>query len=252
MTAVELLKQLERGFKANAAADRQHVALQQFDVFLSAQDDEHLSFSIPHSLGRAGIDEMINSFASKGRRARVEYFHELNPDLASALEGKGFELEMNAPLMTLQRDDLAMSEHAFEYRAIRFGDEGLLEAFFRRQSVAFGGDGGDRSLSWLPQVKEGLGRGSIMVSTVLHEGQPVAGAVIQGRDDGELAGVWTSPAMRRKGYAQAVCQNLLRDYFLTRELCWLSSAENALRLYENLGFKRIGSQRNYRFAGDVA
>jgi ribosomal protein S18 acetylase RimI-like enzyme len=166
--------------------------------------------------------------------------------LAAALESQGFEQEMNAPLMTIEPVDLASAGKLQGYHRLGPSGDDLMERFFRRQSIAFGGDD---ALSWLPQVESGLERGTFMAACVLHKGSPVSGAVLHGGDDAELARVWTLPAFRKRGIAFAVCQNLLEDYFRTRGLSWLSSAEDALRLYEKLGFKRIGSQRNYRFAG---
>ena len=244
-----MLQRLERGFRATAAHDRRHIALAQFDVFLSEQIGDEHSLAIPLSDGGSGIDALVETFASQGRRARVEYFHDLYPGLAAALEGKGFDLEMNAPLMTLEPADFAKAEIPQGYRRLGPGDGALMEDFFRRQSIAFGGDGGNDALSWLPQVKAGLERGTVMAACILRDGRPVSGAVIQGRDDAELAGVWTLPDFRKQGLAFAACQNLIADYFQTRGLCWLSSAEDALRLYEKLGFKRVGAQRNYSFAG---
>ena len=244
-----MLLRLERAFRITAAHDRRHVALAKFDVFLSAQSGDHHSLAIPQSDARGGVDALVDAFARQGRRARVEYFHELYPGLAAALEGKGFELEMDAPVMTLEAVGFAKSARAPGYRLIGPGDGGLMENFFRRQSIAFGGDGGDDSLAWLPQVRSGLERGTVVAACILRDGLPVSGAVIQGADDAELAGVWTLPDLRKQGLAFAVCQNLLTDYFQSRQLCWLSSAEDALRLYEKLGFKRVGSQRNYRHAG---
>jgi ribosomal protein S18 acetylase RimI-like enzyme len=244
-----MLQRLERGFRATAAHDRRHISIPQFDVFLSQQSGDHHSLAIPMADAASGIDALLETFAKHGRRARVEYFHDLYPGLAAALESQGFELEMNAPLMTLEPADLAKREAPPGFRRLVPGDDALMEDFFRRQSVAFGGDGGDDALSWLPQIKAGLECGTIMAACILQDGRPVSGAVIQGHDDAELAGVWTLPDFRKRGLAFAVCQSLLRDYFQTRGLSWLSSAEDALRLYKKLGFKRVGSQRNYRFAG---
>lgn len=246
---LETLRRLERGFRATAAQDRRHIALDQFDVFVSEQSGDEHSLAIPRLDGGAGIDALLDAFSKHGRRARIEYFHDLHPALASRLESAGFELEMDAPLMTLEASDLSDAANPAGYQRLQPGDDVLLERFFRRQSLAFGGDGGDDLLSWLPQVEGGLERGTVMAACIVRDGHPVCGAVIQGADDGELAGVWTLPDLRKQGLAYSVCQSLLADYFQTRGLCWLSSAEGALRLYEQLGFARVGSQRNYRFAG---
>jgi predicted GNAT family acetyltransferase len=78
-----------------------------------------------------------------------------------------------------------------------------------------------------------------------QDGKAISGAVIQGAQDGELAGVWTLPEKQQQGLSFALCSRLLADYFATGQtLCWLSAAEGALRLYEKLGFKRMGTQIN--------
>ena len=122
-----MLLRLERGFRATAAHDRQHVGLAQFDVFLSAQSGDDHSLAIPSSDGSAGIDALVDAFAKQGRRARVEYFHELYPALAAALEGKGFELEMDAPVMTLEAACFAKARRMPGYKRIGPGDGGLME-----------------------------------------------------------------------------------------------------------------------------
>jgi ribosomal protein S18 acetylase RimI-like enzyme len=77
-------------------------------------------------------------------------------------------------------------------------------------------------------------------------GTPVAGAVLQyGGGIAELAGVWTHPDHRRRGHARVACHALLAEAFAAGlPLAWLSAAEGALRLYEGLGFVRVGTQVN--------
>lgn len=49
-----------------------------------------------------------------------------------------------------------------------------------------------------------------------------------------------------RGFALVTCQALLQRYFEAGyDLCWLSAAEGAQRLYEKLGFEAVGSQLNY-------
>jgi hypothetical protein len=62
----------------------------------------------------------------------------------------------------------------------------------------------------------------------------------------QLMGVWTAPALRRKGYARAgmreVCGHLLRQG-KTVTLFVNDFNTGAIRLYEELGFRRIGTNR---------
>jgi hypothetical protein len=54
-----MLQRLERGFRAAAAHNRQHVSLPQFDVFLSKEIGDHHSLAIPSSDGGFGIDALM-------------------------------------------------------------------------------------------------------------------------------------------------------------------------------------------------
>jgi ribosomal protein S18 acetylase RimI-like enzyme len=102
------------------------------------------------------------------------------------------------------------------------------------------------ALDWGPQLVRGLRQGTLLAGAVEVDGVPRAGAVVQlGGDAGELAGVWTHPAFRRRGLARQVCHALLTGTFARAvPLAWLSAAEGALDLYEGLGFVRVGTQVN--------
>lgn len=78
------------------------------------------------------------------------------------------------------------------------------------------------------------------------EGEPRAGAsLLLGADVAELAGVWTHPGWRHRGLARQVSHALLATAFDDGvALAWLSAAEGALRLYQALGFQRVGTQVN--------
>ena len=119
----------------------------------------------------------------------------------------------------------------------------------RRQSLAFGGLGDESSLSWFESLKTGLQQGSLFGAYLEQQGEIVSGAIIQGKDDGELAGVWTLPSKQKQGLGYMLCQKLLSDYFARgQSLCWLSAAEEAQKLYANLGFKVVGTQLNMALA----
>jgi predicted GNAT family acetyltransferase len=77
---------------------------------------------------------------------------------------------------------------------------------------------------------------------------PVSGSSLIGPGPvAELAGVWTRPPWRRRGYARAVCRLLLERYFAAGgELAWLSAGDLASgALYRRLGFVPCGVQLNY-------
>ncbi len=248
-----MLKRLERSLSDVGAQSREVVEADGFAVFLDPVSSAYLlSFAVPAELDPAdwspGIAALREVFESRGRRPRLEYFHELHTGLAWALEAAGFEQDTSAPVMALQREALTdlPTSVAGDYVRFTTADEDRLEPFLRGQSLAYGGDGGEDALAWLPNLSAGLKAGRSWVAGLEQEGAFVSGAVIQGGETGELAGVWTLPEHRKQGLAFHVCRRLLHDYFAKgHELCWLSAAEGALSLYERLGFERVGTQLNY-------
>lgn len=246
----DLLARLEASLRASAAQSRKRVPLPGFELFFAPSASYLLNLAVPTEAPAdwaAAIREMGRAFQTRGRRPRLEYMHELRPELAEALERQGFKLDMRAPVMVLSAGELApAAPPPAQYRRLSAEDAGANEAFLRRQHLAFGGSE-TGELTFLPSFRTGLASGSLMAAGLLERGEFVAGASLQrGGEAAELAGVWTSPAARRRGLAHAVCWRLLTEYFaLGHELCWLSAAEGAEGLYQRLGFRRVGTQLNY-------
>ena len=251
MTDLAVLKRLEQSLRVTAARSREVVETDGFTVFLDRASSAYLlSYAVPWAseTGSPGVSAMREAFESRGRRPRLEYFHELHPGLAWALEEAGFAQDTSAPVMTLAREGLTepSSPSRGAYVRLTADDEDRLEPFLRGQSLAYGGDGGEDALVWLPNLSADLAAGRSWVAGLEQDGGFVSGATVQGAEVGELAGVWTLPDKQKRGLAFAVCRRLLHNYFEQgHELCWLSAAEGALSLYERLGFERVGTQLNY-------
>ena len=258
MDELATLTTLEASLRAAGAHERETVALPHFEAFLSPSRDYLLNFAVPLLPDPIdwtfSVQSLVELFANHQRRPRLEYFHELHPHLAAALERSGFAQESQAPVMMLRAEALLSAETPadIEYQRLVGNDEAILRTFLTKQSVAYGGAEDESAWGWLPSLRSGLHSGNVMAATLMRKGEFLAGASIQiGGGIGELAGVWTLPAARRQGLARAVCQRLLSDYFAAgHALCWLSAAEGALRLYELLGFKRVGTQLNYGVGND--
>jgi ribosomal protein S18 acetylase RimI-like enzyme len=245
-----MLQRLEDSLKRAASVTKEQISLNGFDIFISPSENAYMNFAVP-KLGitawASAIAEMVQLFRDKQRQPRLEYFHELHPTLKDALAKEGLVQDMSTPVMTLIAVDLSQAKPVpdTEYMVLN-DDQDKLETFLRRQSLAFGGLGDDSALSWLDSMMQGLRQGSVQGAVLTQHHEMVSGAIIQGQQDGELAGVWTLPSVQRQGLSYALCQRLLADYFATGQtLCWLSAAEGALKLYETLGFKRVGTQLNW-------
>lgn len=252
-----MLDQVEESLAAALAEGRLRIEVGPFDLFIRRESAaEHLSMALPrrptHNWDGA-ISPLIAAFRLHERRPRLEYIHERHPTLAAALVRAGFHEEMRAPVMTLAPAECRppVPVAGTHVRRLSAAEPEALEQFLRRQSVAYGGDGGDDALEWLPLLREGLAAGSHFVTALVEQGEMRAGATIQGGGQaGEMAGVWTLPGHRRRGLARAACGPLLADFFAAgHRLCWLSAAEGALRLYETLGFTRAGNQLNFTLPG---
>lgn len=246
-----MLHRLEQSLKNASSKSRTKVVHEYFDAFFSPSPEPHLSFAIPKAgLEKSeAIEALIETFYDHGRVPRLEYFHELHPKVRGALGKKNFLQDMWAPVMTLTPQDLSQVPARVNatYRPLT-DDAEKMEMFLRRQSMAFGGSGGEDSLSWLPAMTAMMQSSELVGAFLEQEGKMVSGAIIQGAIDGELAGVWTLPSHQRRGLSYALCQKLLTEYFAKGQtLCWLSAAEAATKLYEKLGFKHAGVQINLRF-----
>ena len=257
----KVLHRLETSLREVGARGRETVRTRGFDVFISQEKSYHMSFAVPLEIELAdwseAVTQMVAAFASRGKRARLEYFHELHLGLADTLGAAGFKLDMSAPVMTLTPEALAAPPKPKGDYFRLTPERKNLEDFLRKQSVAYGGSEGEGALEWLDNLQQGLQRGSVMAAglksqvkdQVKIQGGLVSGASIQiGGDAGELAGVWTSPSEQQRGVAFELCQRLLSDYFQAgHTLCWLSAAAGAQRLYEKLGFQTVGTQLNYGY-----
>lgn len=261
MNDLTRLEQIERSMRAVGRQERELVAQAHFELFISPQRLDHLTFAAPllpdPAEWAAPVAAMKQAFVERGKRPRLEYMAQLHPGLAAALEAAGLHCESRAPVMGLAMEAFTAVGTAvgtavppptpFTIQPLHPEDETLLRAYLLRQSVAYGGAEDEAALAWLPNLRSGLREGSVLAATLLDGKRPLAGAAIQIGDGlGELAGVWTDPQQRQRGLAYAVCRRVLADYAAAGYAhCWLSAAAGAQRLYEKLGFVTIGTQLNY-------
>ena len=260
----DVLDRLEASLRAVGALGRETCEVGPFRAYLAPSSEYLMSFAVPcgpdPERWSDAIAALRDLFASGGRRARLEFFAELHPGLADVLASHGFARESEAPVMTLgpagrrsvtdPRSPRSPGANA-AVRRLRADDRSFLTTFLERQDLAYGGMGQEGALAWLPQLESGLRGGSVIGAAMMDGTEIVSGGVVQAHEGvGELAGVWTLPSRQRQGLAYALCGALLRDAVTEGvELIWLSAGDGAERLYEKLGFERVGTQLNYGAPG---
>jgi len=247
------LRRLAQSLREAAAATREAIATDGFTLFLARDTaNPFMSLAVPEEEPPAdwalALAALPAVFVAHDRSARIEAFGELHPALLRAADAAGWRRAVTAPVLTLAPNALAPAPAAVgAFRWLAPDEPGRLEAALRGSHLAYGGAEGDHAaLDWGPQLVRGLGQGTLLAGATDVDDVPRAGAVVQlGGDAGELAGVWTHPAHRRRGLARQVCHALLAGTFARGvSLAWLSAAEGALELYEGLGFVRVGTQVN--------
>jgi ribosomal protein S18 acetylase RimI-like enzyme len=193
------------------------------------------------------IAAMRALFEAHGRTPRLEFFAELWPGLATALEAAGFHAERRAVVMTRGPEGALAAGGPARLLA---ADEprSLLAAFLARAAEAFGEPAALLAAGEVERLAAGLARGAVMAAAALEDGRPVSGAsLIRAGRVAELAGVWTSAAWRRRGLARRCCARLLERFFADGgEVAWLSAGDAASAgLYRSIGFSPLGTQLNY-------
>jgi ribosomal protein S18 acetylase RimI-like enzyme len=196
---------------------------------------------------RPAIAAMRDLFEEHRRTPRLEFFAELWPGLAAALEAAGFQAERRAAVMTRGPEGpLATGAPA----RLLTADEPrpMLASFLGGAAEAFGEPAAMLAAGEVERLATGLARGAVVAAAALMGGRPVSGAsLIRAGRVAELAGVWTSAAWRRRGLARRCCALLLERFFGDGgEVAWLSASDAAgASLYRSLGFAPLGTQLNY-------
>lgn len=257
-----LLARLAANVVAVGRRGRETAEVGRFHAFLSATSaDYFMSFAVPRPVSGAlgqprgpvrwaeSIDRLTAHFVAHERALRLEFFHELHPTLATALEAAGLGLEKTASAMALvPRDFRPPRPTALAVSSLEAGRAVGVKRFLAVQSDAFGVRIDSGPTGWRPILEAGLADGTMVAAIGEIGGQACCGAVLMiGGGGAELAGVGTLPAYRRHGYAADLCGRILAEHFhRSADPVWLSADDEiAAGLYGALGFKAVGTQLNY-------
>jgi ribosomal protein S18 acetylase RimI-like enzyme len=198
----------------------------------------------------AALAELRAIFAQHQRRLRFEFNALPWPTLPRLLQSAGFQLQERHPLMICTPDNLR--RFAAPGVAVRFlaADEpaATLAATMALQSESFGGSSELPSAGEVERLRGQLRAGTLCYALATLDGVP-AGAGSTAPIDGvaEVAGVATSPALRRRGVAATLTSFLAEQLFAAGgTLAWLSAGDaGAQAAYERVGFTVLDTRLNY-------
>ena len=216
-------------------------------------DLPELNYAMPVRSARdwdRAVDRLPPAFAAADRAPRVEVIVETWPAADAALRRRGWTVAGEAPVMALEPDAFrpAPPVAGIAERWLDGGDpDGRLDDFLDLQSTAFGFATDRLGRHRIVDLRQELSTGSMATLAMIENGRVLAAASLLGAPPlGELAGVAVRPEARGRGCGARACTVAL-DRFLHQggRLVWLVAEAQAVRLYEGLGFVRVGTHRSY-------
>ena len=178
-----------------------------------------------------------------GVREALEWVAETTPSLADAVRATGMDV-VAVPLLAAPATEVAgVPELAGVTLRMLGADDPALVASQEVVELAFGGEGGATE-DGLAFLRERIRNGITGVAVAAAGGRVVAAGSHQPVGNvSEIMGVGTLAAERRRGIGSAVTAQLAEDARGSgATLLVLSAAdERVARLYERLGFRRVGT-----------
>lgn len=254
---VELSRLCEQNANAVSAQSRTIIDCGPFRALLDPTTDMiWLNYAVPvgaiddAQATAAALADLRRAFAQHQRRPRFEFNALPWPTLPRLLESAGFQLQERHPLMVC-------TPHNFRHFAapgvvVRWLDSdapaATLAATMALQSESFGGPADLPPADEVERLRDQLRAGTLCYALATLDGVP-AGAGSTAPIDGvaEVAGVATSPALRRRGVAASLTSFLAKQLFAAGgTLAWLSAGDAfAQAVYERVGFAVVDTRLNY-------
>ncbi len=217
------------------------VALPPFTAFFHPRDPHrHFNYAIPDEPVAgdlaAPLAALRQAFRARGRLARFEYVAEFAPGLAAALDAVGFEVELEAPLMTCPASAIVDPEPVPGLEIVPATEDPRAYLAVGRGAFGEGPPDDGAVTAWLDR----LNRRSTPLLGLL-DGEPVAVATATPPLDGlsEVAGVGVVERARRRGIGGALTAAAARGAAgKGAELVFLSpGSDGAQSVYRRVGFR---------------
>lgn len=252
------IERIQAQLRAAVRLSHNAIAVPPFTCFFNPDSDATFAnYAIPDAPVGAGADvaaalqEVAHCFQARRRRPRFEYLEACTPNLAPVLEQQGYQCEMRSLLMVCTRKTLTPPP-----RPIGFTIEPLTAAtpidvvqdLMTIQARSFGDPDAPRTTA--EEAQQFLTRfAALQLFLARLNGVAVSAASLTAPYAGiaELAGVATSPAFRRRGFAAALTCAVTQAAFTQGiDQVFLTAASvEAGHAYARAGFMACGSGLAY-------
>lgn len=192
--------------------------------------------------GAVTVDDLRAAAAvleAAGAPVAFEWVAERVPSMSAAVESYGFAVT-TAPLLAMRAVPIETSAPDGIVLRLLDPDDDAVPASAGVVAAAFGSPYVEEHEAIRRRIERGL---NVTVVAETAAGEVVGVATLQPLGGtGELVGAGTLPDHRRRGIGGAMIRFLVRQaHALGVELLLLSASEDGLRVYEEIGFRTVGT-----------
>jgi ribosomal protein S18 acetylase RimI-like enzyme len=254
---IELSRICEQNANVVSAQNRELIDCGPFRALLDPSTDMiWVNYAVPTGpiddaqATTAALADLRRAFAQHKRTPRFEFNALPWPMLPSILEGAGFQLQERHPLMVCTPS--TFRHVAAPNVAVRFlkadDPSPTLAVAMALQSESFGGPAELPPADEIHRLRDQLRAGTLCYAFATLDGMPAgAGSTAPITGVAEVAGIATTPALRRRGVAATLTSFLAGQLFAAGgTLAWLSAGDAAAQaVYERVGFAVVDTRLNY-------
>lgn len=246
------VERIQMQLRAAVRLSHDAVAVPPFTCFFNPDSDAtYANYAIPDAPVGVGVEASLRAvaelFRERQRRPRFEYLEGFAPDLATVLEQQGYQCNMRSLLMVCTPDTLTPPPWpaGFTVEALTPATPiDVVQDLMTIQARAFGDPDAPRTT--VTEAQQFLTRFAAMQLFLARlNGAPVSVASLTAPHAGiaELAGVATSAAFRRRGFAAALTYAVTQAAFAQGiDQVFLTAVNvEAGHAYARAGFTPCGS-----------
>lgn len=242
----ELNRRIQAYLRAHALRASDHERCGAFLASFDLEDDNpYRNHAVPDdgaSPSATDIEALIDAFARRRRKPRLEYTTKAAPAVEAALKARGFAIEKRYPVLICSPDrvhDLPAPDGvtlsiATAEDVITAASGALAEAYGQEASYP---------APLIRMVRQG---GALIVAHDIASGEVAGAGIATPAHEGvsEVAGIGVRAAYRERGIAGALTACITREAFAHGvSLAWLTPGDEAPeRVYVRAGFVRASEQ----------